>query len=372
MSGHMAAADVPVPEGFGTSWAATTSRLTWLHPVGVNANRLLVVGVSIKDSGTVTGVTYGGVPLTFLGASVNDAGSVRVELWYLVAPPSGSLPVSVSLSGTTDVIGGAMTFTGVDQAMPLGGFVGNGSTGPGAANPSAVLTNAGGDLVLGTLAVAGNPGLLMPAAGLAPSWIGLHGLGHMGVGAVAAGADTVTVGWTKTWNAQWAVGVVAIRAATLTGPPLDKFQVSFMAVRGQPSSVQINYMGAAGATAQPFLRLDVTDPTYVPGRGNLAPGDSVQLTVTVDPVNILIQLEPSGVQFGQPTELSIWYGGAGGDLNGDGVVDSRDSTIANGLLKVWCQETPADPWSPIPAVQSVSGQTFTGSLQHFSNYAVAY
>ncbi|MDH5256207.1 MAG: hypothetical protein OEW72_09860, partial [Gammaproteobacteria bacterium] len=309
----LSAAGTPVAADSGTSRSGTTSHLTWVHPVGVSANRLLVVAVSIKDSGpTVTAVSFGGVPLTLLGASVDESSSARVELWYLTAPASGSSAISVTMSGTADVIGGAMTYYGVDQAMPLGGFMANGSTGPGASDPSVAVTNAAGELVIAALTVVGSPGVLTPAAGLAQTWIRSQGLGHTGLGAIAPGADTVTMSWAKTSNAKWAIGAVAIKAAAWTGPPLDEFQVSFWAVRGQPSSVEINYLDAAGGAPQPFLQLGVADPIYVPGRGSLAPGDSVMLTVSVDPVNIMVQLEPSGIQFGQPASLSLWYGGAGG------------------------------------------------------------
>jgi hypothetical protein len=370
-SGFLSAASSLVAGDAGTSWTANASRLTWLHPVGAGANRLLVVGVSIKgDKDTVTALSYGGVPLTFLGAR-GDQGSARVELWYLIAPASGWWPVSVNLSGSAEFVAGAETFYGVDQATPLGGFMANGSNGNGASDPSVVVTNAAGDLVIAVLAVGDGPGQLTPAATQAQKWIGWWGSGLAGAGAIAPGADTVTMGWTKTADANWAIGAVAVKPATWTGPPLDQFQVSFWAVRGQPRWAQINYGGAAGG-AQPFLRLDVTDPVYVPGRGTLAPGDSVLLTVTVDPVSILVQLEPSGVQFGQPAGLHIWYGGAGGDLNGDGAVDSADADIESRLLKVWYQEGAVDPWTAIPAVRSSLDRTFTAELQHFSNYAVAY
>jgi hypothetical protein len=285
---------------------------------------------------------------------------------------SGLSSISVNLSGAADAIGGAVTLSGVDQATPVGGFTASGSTGPGSGDPSAVVTNAAGDLVIAALAVAGNPLSLTPAVGLTEIWSEQTGGGHTAVGALAFGLDTVTMGWTKGSNAKWAIGAAVIKAATWTGPPLDQFQVSFMAVSGQPSSVQINYQGAGGGAPQPFLRLDVADPTYVPGRGNLAPGDSVRMTVTVDPVNIMVHLEPSAIQFGQPAGLSVWYGGAGGDLNGDGAVDGADADIESQSLKVWYQEGPADPWTAIAATQSPGDRTFTAELQHFSNYAVAY
>lgn len=362
----------PQAETPSTSGKVNASKLTWQHPVGFEANRLLVVGVAVRHSShTVTALTYAGVPLTFLGARNNDDGDVRLELWYLTAPASGTAPISVTLSGHTEFVAGATTFYGVDQATPLSGFVTNASTGRGSSDPSVVVTNGAGGLVIATLAAESSPGVLTSAAGQQTSWTNLYTNKVVGAGAFAPGAPTVTMGWTKSRDAEWAIGAAVVNAAPWTGPPLDQFQVSFWAVRGQPSSVLINYLDSIAAP-QPFLQLDVTDPTFVPGRGNLAVGDSVLLTVTVDPVHVLVQLEPSGVQFGQPSALSIWYGGAGGDLNGDGVADSTDANIEGGLLKVFYQEEVADPWTDISSVQSASNRTFTAQLQHFSRYAVAW
>lgn len=362
----------PQVEGPSTSRMAHASKLAWQHPVGFEANRLLVVGVAIRNAqDTVTALTYAGASLTFLGARANDDGKVRLELWYLTAPASGTAPISVTLSGSAEFVAGATTFYGVDQATPLSDFVTNASTGNGSTDPSVVVTNGDGGLVIATLVAESGPGVLTSAAGQLVSWTNFYGNNVAGAGAFTPGAPTVTMGWTKARNAKWAIGAAVINAAPWTGPPLDQFQVSFWAVRGQPSSVLINYVGSVAAP-QPFLRLDVTDPTFVPGRGNLAVGDSVLLTVTVDPVHVLVQLEPSGVQFGQPSALSIWYGGAGGDLNGDGVADSTDAGIEGGLLKVFYQEDVADPWTGISSVQSATDRTFTAQLQHFSRYAVAW
>lgn len=156
------------------------------------------------------------------------------------------------------------------------------------------------------------------------------------------------------------------------GLSLDRNTVTFWAVRGQQRSVQINYLSVTGDTSAPFLRLAIADPTYVPGLGDLALGDSVLITVIIDPINIKVSLEPTGLLFGDPAQMQISYGGAGGDLNGDGVVDQTDAQIESQLLGLWYREGTATPWTRIPASQSLSDKSFISALLHFSEYAVSW
>jgi len=162
----------------------------------------------------------------------------------------------------------------------------------------------------------------------------------------------------------------------LTAPPgglsLNQYTATFLAVRGEQRSVQINYLSVTGDTSSPFLRLEGVDPAYVPGRGDLAPGDSVLITVTIDPYNIKVSLEPTGLQFDNPAQLHISYGGADGDLNGDGVVDDSDAYIESQLLGIWYREGAESAWTRIPAAQALSDKSFTSALQHFSDYAVSW
>jgi len=153
---------------------------------------------------------------------------------------------------------------------------------------------------------------------------------------------------------------------------LDHYTASFWAVRGEQRSVQINYADSAGGTDSPFLRLVVVDPAYVPDQGDLAPGDSVLITVTVDTANIGVSLEPTGLQFGDPAQLQIWYGGAHGDLNGDGAVDSTDAAIEARLLSMWYREGSDSAWTQVPATHAVLDQSFTSELLHFCWYELAY
>jgi hypothetical protein len=162
------------------------------------------------------------------------------------------------------------------------------------------------------------------------------------------------------------------RSANLSPPlSLDHYQVAFWAVRGEARFVQINYSSSVDDSTHPFLRLTTTDPQFVPGVGELAVGDSVLITVTIDTSKIGVALEPSGLQFGAPSELQIWYGGAGGDLNGDGVVDSTDAQVEQQLLGLWYREGDGDEWAHVSTSQDVGGKSFTYALPHFCEYAIA-
>jgi hypothetical protein len=161
-------------------------------------------------------------------------------------------------------------------------------------------------------------------------------------------------------------------AMALTPPlSLDQYVVSFWAVRGESRSVQINYSSSIDSVVHPFLMLTTTDPQWVPGVGELAVGDSVLITVTVDTTKIGVRLEPSRMVFGEPAQLTVWYGGAGGDLNGDGVADSTDASIEVQLLGLWYREGQNDDWSKVGASQSVDEKSFTYALPHFCEYAIA-
>jgi len=166
----------------------------------------------------------------------------------------------------------------------------------------------------------------------------------------------------------------ARRSGTMALTPplsLDQYAVSFWAVRGESRSVHINYTSSIDTDTHPFLRLTTTDPQFVPGVGELAMGDSVLVTVIVDTADIGVSLEPHGLQFGAPAQMQIWYGGAGGDLNGDGVADSTDMKIEAKLLGLWYRATEIDQWSALSTTQSLDEKSFTYSLPHFSRYAIA-
>ncbi len=153
---------------------------------------------------------------------------------------------------------------------------------------------------------------------------------------------------------------------------LDTYEVRFWAVRGEQRTVQINYTDATGAAESPYVRFAVSDPVSRPDGSPIALGDSILLTVSVNPTDIVVHLEPSGLTFGTPAELQMWYGGAKDDLNGDGTVDGTDESIQNNQLGMAWTEDIGQPWDTHPAEHDVPSEWFKAHLEHFSGYAISW
>lgn len=143
-----------------------SNALNWGHTVGAGTNRLLVVALSLRHTGAqaATAVTYNGINLTPFIIQTNN-NNARVELWYLTNPPTGTANVAIAWSGaSTRAVGGAMSFSGVDQTTPLEdpeGATGNSTA--GSAVSVTVTTTVRGAWVID--AVASRTGLTMTTAG---------------------------------------------------------------------------------------------------------------------------------------------------------------------------------------------------------------
>jgi hypothetical protein len=196
--------------------------------------------------------------------------------------------------------------------------------------------------------------------------------------------------------------VGGVPAHTASPLPIETFEVSFKAVRGRHSHVEINYAncpksssrgdkndeddddeddgddddGERASTACPFLRLDIPWAALQtrPNGRRIGWRESVAITVSVNTSQILVNLEPSGLEFNPRNKatLTIWYGGADPDFNGDGVVDHEDARIERGRLKLWSQDEHGGPWHEMAATHSAAEKRFTVRLPHFSGYAVSW
>ena len=229
------AAQVAV-DGTSTSGAANltgvgnSATLSFSRTTGTGANRLLVVGVSINiQNATGVGVvsaTYNGIPLSFIGAHNDVAPSRRVEMWYLLNPPSGAHTVAVTLNiptGITEgVVAGATTFTGVDQTVPLGSFVSaNGTaaactgitTGCSALDVPSVVNG----MIIDTLAIAGNQTVAIPGPQVS-QWTNRSQIsanpGVRGTGSTRTGAPSVPISETFSGTSNWSLGAVSINPVT--------------------------------------------------------------------------------------------------------------------------------------------------------------
>jgi len=158
-------------------------------------------------------------------------------------------------------------------------------------------------------------------------------------------------------------------------PALETYQVSFWACDGEASTVTVNYQPVAGeSVGQPFLRFDIPKNGLVTGPGGvrLKRGDSLLVTLTIDPVTFAVDFQPSGVWFsnGLPAQLTIWYENADPDLNGDGVVDATDQMLQQ-QIALWGRAEHV-PWVRLLSDNDPTLPSVSTVLHHFSEYAVSW
>jgi hypothetical protein len=141
------------------------SNVTWSHTVS-GSNRLLVVGVGLRNFTTITSVTYGGVALTKANAIGAGAGNyARSEIWYLKNPAVGTANIVVTNSATEWMATGAVTFTGVDQTTPVRASSNDVSSNTSSTtNTLTVTPTVSGDLIVDNLAYWYNAGWATPNA----------------------------------------------------------------------------------------------------------------------------------------------------------------------------------------------------------------
>ena len=161
-----------------------------------------------------------------------------------------------------------------------------------------------------------------------------------------------------------------------TAPALETYQVAFMAYVGQSSLVTVRYRPAAGQTVgAPFLRFEIPKSGLIAGASGvpLRRGDSVAITLTIDPNSFLVDFQPSGVIFSTsaPARLALWYGNANLDLNGNGVLDGNDRALED-QLAIWYQLAPSASWFKQLSRNDPTQMIVGSELYHFSQYAVSW
>ncbi len=204
---------------------AGTFALNFTHTTTAAANRILIVGVSMNitnaPSAAVTGVTYSGTALTFVGAHNDAAGTRRVEMWHLLNPASGTnLAVSVSVNipaaGAVGVVAGATTLTGVDQTLPLGTFMS--ADGAAGTNSQMDVPSVVNGMIIDTVAIGGNR-TDTPYGPQVQQWnastaSGTDPPGVTGTGSSRTGAPSVPIAETFSGASNWSLGAVPVNPST--------------------------------------------------------------------------------------------------------------------------------------------------------------
>jgi len=199
-------------DSVSSAQGSSATGLTWSHTVGTGADRVLVVGVTTRQgSRAVTDITYAGLPLVLVGTQTDGLNVVRMSLFILAAPPSGTADIVFNLSGRANVAAGAVSFTGVDQASPVAGFVSAGGSSP---LGSVVVAGALGEVVVDTAAVQGNALPIVPGGGQTQLWnlgTGIVGNDIIAGGSTSPGAASVTMSWSLGSARPWALGAARLR-----------------------------------------------------------------------------------------------------------------------------------------------------------------
>ena len=205
-----------------TTDQTTGSSLTISHATS-GTNRLMLVSVSKTNPGaeSVTSVTYNGTALTFLGRETTPDTQAQIEIWALTAPDPGTHDVVVTMDGAnaSGTVAGVMTFTGVDQASPLGTFVSASNN----ASPTASVnvSSAVGDLVFSAVTAESAPDIaLNVGANQTEHWEVYQSGDNNSAGSTEAGAAVVTASWDLPASNQWAIAGVSITADTTSDAPV--------------------------------------------------------------------------------------------------------------------------------------------------------
>ncbi len=146
-------------------------------------------------------------------------------------------------------------------------------------------------------------------------------------------------------------------------PPLEKYDVTFIVTQGKASSDTLFFKRDAFGTRMPYMVLDVPkDAQFVDAAGKpVANGTKVNLTVHADSQLVQLNFGPHGSTFSKnPATVKVsWFYT---DLMGK----------SPSALKLWYQPEVNTTWNPLATVVDLQFYWLVSTLDHFSNYAVAY
>jgi hypothetical protein len=155
------------------------------------------------------------------------------------------------------------------------------------------------------------------------------------------------------------LSVVAQSAAD--APVLETYELSFWAVRGEEKTVEVEYVDDDGKTEGRFLLFHVPalGLSGWPDGSLVAQGDSVEITLSIDPSSFHVEFAPSGLVFDElsPAEIEMWY---------------SDDLGEDGGLTFWRRQETAEPWYPLWSEHDEGAKRLKTLLFHFSGYAVAW
>lgn len=213
ISALRAAVGIAFDAASNSGYQAATSSATWNHTC-TGSTRYLLVGVSMLSvAQTVSGITYNGIALTFIGSQSSVSGAARTELWGLIAPATGTNVVSVTLTGAIAWTGNASSYTGVHQTSPTESWNSAQATNVGAADATVNITTVADNAWVVDVIATDDAAITVGAGQTQTGNVtGAGGSGAMSYEGPKTPAGAVTMSWTDVGAlATWVVGGIALR-----------------------------------------------------------------------------------------------------------------------------------------------------------------
>lgn len=258
-------AAITVDNSAGTFTSSNATTLTLSNfAVGSGSNRILLVGVAIKEVGqfTTSSVKFNGTSMTLVGSKFSGA-TEQMEMYYLLNPVSTTASVVLSGTGSGSQLAlGAVSLAGVLQSAPAGFTSANGRS----LTPSVTINGVGGsDMVVDACAFADQTANPTAGASQTSRWVARSALiTSMASTRPASGSSSVTMSWTGNVSSDWAIGAVRLQPGALSIAGTIFEDVAGDAVTGGQAIGDAANPGAVSVTVK--LYLDSGD--NLPGAGD--------------------------------------------------------------------------------------------------------
>ena len=177
---------------------------SWNHTVGNFSNRLIVVGVSVNSSQTVSSVKYGSQTLTRFDSIRYGSNVLDNELWWGVNPTVGTAAVTVTLSGSAYAVADSASFYNVNTSAPFGTEAKASGNGSSATISVPSVSNEVIIDILGSDTINGN---FQPKSGDGQTllWNGASDVPQGGASTKTSAGATTPMTWTDSQTDNWAL-----------------------------------------------------------------------------------------------------------------------------------------------------------------------
>jgi hypothetical protein len=207
-----------------SSYTTGSTYLSWLHPVGENSNRLIIVSVGIsKSTGAptiITSITCAGENMKLVDNALEGTDpQVRVYTYQCLNPPSGPDNIMVNFAASTQAVGGSVSFGNVDQTTPI--EENNVAVGYSSSNQPVTESVVGSSLGTGRIAYSSifiyNTSSPYPSLADNASWTqqwNQTSQHYQGDGlTIPVNSGNVTASWTTSKGTSWGAQIAIIKPA---------------------------------------------------------------------------------------------------------------------------------------------------------------